>query len=67
MARFYKLSRGRGLINFEPHEEALAMETYAMWVKLFELQCDSSWSVDRFHLSTRMYQLNTCKKDGVFF
>ncbi len=48
---------GRGLINFEPHEEALAMETYATWVRLFELQPYYSWIVDRFHLSTRMYQM----------
>jgi len=57
---------GRGLINFEPQEEALAMETYATWVKLFELQRYYSWIVDRFHLSTRMYQLNTYKKDYDF-
>lgn len=57
---------GRGLINFEPHEEALAMETYETWVRLFELQKYYSWIVDRFHLSTRMYQLNTYKKDYDF-
>ena len=57
---------GRGLINFEPQEEALAMETYATWVRLFELQRYYSWIVDRFHLSTRMYQLNTYKKDYDF-
>jgi thymidylate kinase len=54
------------LINFEPQEEALAMETYATWVKLFELQRYYSWIVDRFHLSTRMYQLNTYQKDYDF-
>jgi len=48
---------GRGLINFEPHEEALAMETYHTWARLFELQRYYSWIVDRFHISTRMYQL----------
>jgi hypothetical protein len=48
---------GRGLINFEPHEEELAMETYQTWVRLFELQRYYSWIVDRFHLSTQMYQL----------
>lgn len=57
---------GRGLINFEPQEESLAMETYATWVKLFELQKYYSWIVDRFHLSTRMYQLSTYKKDYDF-
>lgn len=48
---------GRGLINYDPGEEALAMETYAIWVRLFELQRWYSWIVDRFHLSTRAYQL----------
>ncbi|MBI5945020.1 MAG: hypothetical protein HY864_11675 [Chloroflexi bacterium] len=57
---------GRGLINFEPQEEALALETYATWVKLFELQRYYSWIVDRFHLSTRMYQLMTYNKDYDF-
>jgi hypothetical protein len=57
---------GRGLINFEPHEESLAMETYATWVKLFELQRYYSWIVDRFHISTRVYQLQTYGKDYDF-
>lgn len=50
---------GRGLINFELPEEALAMETYQTWVRLFELQRYYSWIVDRFHISTQMYQLRT--------
>lgn len=53
---------GRGLINFEPQEEGLAMETYATWVRLFELQRYYSWIVDRFHISTRAYQLQTYGK-----
>jgi hypothetical protein len=57
---------GRGLINFEPQEEALAMETYAAWLKLFELQRYYSWIVDRFHISTRAYQLQTYGKDYDF-
>jgi hypothetical protein len=48
---------GRGLINFNPEEEALAMETYHTWVRLFELQRYYSWIVDRFHISTRACQL----------
>lgn len=48
---------GRGLINFEPREEAQAMETYATWARLFELQRYYSWIIDRFHLSTQMFQL----------
>lgn len=53
---------GRGLINFEPQEEALAMETYRTWAHLFELQRYYSWIVDRFHLSTQAYQLQTYGK-----
>jgi len=53
---FTNVPWGRGLINFEPHEEELALETYRTWVHLFELQRYYSWIVDRFHLSTQMYQ-----------
>ena len=49
---------GRGLINFIPEEESLAMETYHTWARLFELQRYYSWIIDRFHISTRMYQLS---------
>jgi hypothetical protein len=49
---------GRGLINFEPHEEEIALETYRTWVHLFELQRYYSWIVDRFHISTQAYQLS---------
>jgi hypothetical protein len=47
---------GRGLINFEPSEEALAMETFATWARLFELQRHYAWFIDRFHLSTQAHQ-----------
>jgi hypothetical protein len=47
---------GRGLINFEPQEESMAMETYGTWIRLFELQRYYSWIVDRFHISTQAYQ-----------
>jgi len=57
---------GRGLINFEPSEEAMAMETYATWVRLFELQRYYSWIVDRFHLSTQAYQLTRYGKSYDF-
>jgi len=53
---FTNVPWGRGLINFEPQEETLAMETYATWARLFELQRYYSWIVDRFHVSTIIYQ-----------
>lgn len=57
---------GRGLINFEPQEEALAMETYQTWLHLFELQQYYSWIIDRFHISTRAYQIEKYGKDYDF-
>jgi hypothetical protein len=54
---------GRGLINFQPQEEALAMETYRTWVHLFELLRYYSWIVDRFHISTLAYQIKTYGRD----
>ena len=57
---------GRGLINFEPYEEDRAMETYRTWVRLFELLRYYSWIVDRFHVSTQAYQLQTYGKDYDF-
>jgi len=57
---------GRGLINFEPQEEALAMETYRTWMHLLELLRYYSWIVDRFHLSTRAYQLQRYGRDYDF-
>lgn len=47
---------GRGLINFNREEEGMAMETYDAWARIFELQRYYSWIVDRFHLSTKVYQ-----------
>jgi hypothetical protein len=53
---FTNVPWGRGLVNFLPEEEAQALETYATWARLFELQRYYSWIVDRFHLSTISYQ-----------
>ncbi len=57
---------GRGPINFEPQEEAQAMETYATWLRLFELQRYYSWIIDRFHISTRAYQIQAHGRDYDF-
>jgi hypothetical protein len=53
---FTNVPWGRGLVNFEEAEEGLALETYATWCRLFELQRYYSWIVDRFHLSTMVWQ-----------
>jgi hypothetical protein len=47
---------GRGPINFAPEEEPRAMETYATFARLFELMPYYSWIVDRFHISTQVFQ-----------
>ncbi len=57
---------GRGLINFNQDEEALALETYGTWVKLLELQKYYSWIIDRFHISTKAYQLLYHQKEYDF-
>ena len=53
---FTNIPWGRGLINFNPDEAGLAMETYRTWLRLFQLQRHYSWIIDRFHLSTQMFQ-----------
>jgi len=57
---------GEGLINFGPGHEDRAIETYRTWVHLFELLRYYSWIIDRFHLSTRLYQLALRGKDYDF-
>jgi len=57
---------GRGLINFEPHEESRAMETYHTWARLFELLRYYSWIIDRFHISTRAHQRQAYGRDYPF-
>ena len=54
---------GRGLINYAPEQEALAMETYRTWLHLFQLQRWYSWIIDRFHLSTRAFQIMATGRD----
>jgi hypothetical protein len=47
---------GRGLINFNPDEYDKAMATYETWITMFELQRYYSWIIDRFHISTLVFQ-----------
>ena len=63
---FTNVPWGRGLINFEPAEEVRALETYATWARLFELLPYYSWIIDRFHVSTRAYQLAAHGKEYDF-
>jgi len=57
---------GPGVIDFAPADEGRAMETYATWARLFELLPYYSWIVDRFHVSTRAYQLRAHGRDYDF-
>ncbi len=57
---------GRGPINFNPNEEHQAMEVYQTWARMFELQRYYSWIIDRFHISTRLYQLRVHGVDYPF-
>lgn len=57
---------GKGPINFEPQEEALALEVYCTWARMFELQKYYSWIVDRFHISTQAYQKQVYGKEYDF-
>lgn len=57
---------GRGLINFRPNEEALALEAYRTWLRLFELLRYYSWIIDRFHLSTKLFQMNAAGREYDF-
>jgi len=54
---------GRGLINFAPDELDKAIETYQTWVRLFELQQYYSWIVDRFHISTQVFQARERRRE----
>ena len=57
---------GRGPINYAPEEEERARATYATWARLFELMPYYSWIVDRFHLSTRAFQIQAGRGDPDF-
>jgi hypothetical protein len=60
---FTNVPWGRGLVNYAPEEEGRAMETYATWARLFELLPYYSWLVDRFHVSTRVFQRQAGRRD----
>jgi hypothetical protein len=47
---------GQNLITFDKNHEKRALETYDLWIQLVEHLPHISWIIDRFHLSTIMYQ-----------
>jgi hypothetical protein len=53
---FVKNPYGSSLIDFEEPYEELAIEAYRTWLSLFELYRYYSWIIDRFHISTQMWQ-----------
>ncbi|MBP9924010.1 MAG: hypothetical protein KBF92_09280 [Bacteroidia bacterium] len=60
------ISKRNSLITFQPNEEEYAIEMYCTWMKLLELQRHWYWVIDRFHISTRAFQLTNAKKDYQF-
>jgi hypothetical protein len=53
---FVKNPYGSSLIDFDEKYEGQAMEAYRIWLSLFELYRYYSWIIDRFHISTQMWQ-----------
>ena len=53
---FVKNPYGSSLIDFEEQYEDRAMEAYRTWLSVFELYRYYSWIIDRFHVSTQMWQ-----------
>jgi hypothetical protein len=53
---FCKNPYGSSLIDFEEKHAVQAMEAYRIWLSLFELYRYYSWIIDRFHISTQMWQ-----------
>src|SRR6266436_3413150 len=53
---FVKNPYGSSLIDFEEAYETYALRAYRLWLSLFELYQYYSWIVDRFHISTQMWQ-----------
>jgi hypothetical protein len=53
---FCKNPYGSSLIDFEEEDAARAMEAYRTWLSVFELYRYYSWIIDRFHISTQMWQ-----------
>ncbi|MFD8974680.1 MULTISPECIES: hypothetical protein [Streptomyces] len=51
-----KANPGRSMIEYEPYQEARALEAFHTYTRLFELQRDYYWIVDRFHISTLSHQ-----------
>jgi hypothetical protein len=53
---FVKNPYGSSLIDFEQKYELQAISAYRIWLSLFELYRYYSWIIDRFHISTQMWQ-----------
>src|SRR5580693_9134523 len=53
---FVKNPYGSSLIDFEEPYEERALQAYRIWLSLFELYRYYSWIIDRFHISTQMWQ-----------
>jgi hypothetical protein len=63
---FTQFPWGEMLVNFTPDEAEQAMQNYRTWMSLIELQRHTGWVIDRFHLTTRVYQLQHYQTDYAF-
>lgn len=63
---FTRFPWGEMLVNFTPGEAEQAMQNYRTWISLIELQRHTGWIIDRFHLTTRVYQLQHYQTDYAF-
>lgn len=52
-----KTEQGRSMIDFLDGDESWMYECYENYVKMLELHRDYYWIVDRFHISTKSFQL----------
>lgn len=63
---FTRFPWGEMLVDFTPGEAEQAMQNYRTWMSLIELQRHTGWIIDRFHLTTRVYQLQHYQSDYAF-
>lgn len=61
-----KASPGKSLITFLPHQEQRALSGFEAWIKIFEIHRDYYWIVDRFHISTKVFQKGEYDRDYDF-
>jgi hypothetical protein len=57
---------GKNLIAYDLDQEEHALNDYSTWMSLIEIQHHYGWIIDRFHISTRQYQIQHNQSDCNF-